>query len=133
MPKVPLIARRSFLYAGKRFAAGAEFDARGQQDARFLIAIGHADFAPAGQPPSVDDTVFVYQHPAPNASPAFAPSPMVEVHAEPDHPAADPAPVADEQPPAPLAEQPADDGEAAVRAKPRRQYRRRDMNAEGSE
>lgn len=138
MAKVPLIAKRSLLYAGRRVASGAEFEARTGQDARLLIAIGHADFAPAGAsaeevatlmaavpaafveepPPQVAGS---WEHPAPNASPPFDPSPAVEVVAE--QPAAEPA--AEAPPPAPAEDVPP--------VKPRRTYRRRDLTAEGSE
>lgn len=132
MAKVPLIAKRSLLYAGRRVASGAEFEARTGQDARLLIAIGHADFAPAGEPDSIPfraDNVITpadapvvevaasWEHPAPNASPPFDPSPVAEVVAE--QPAAEvplPAPAEDVPP-----------------IKPRRTYRRRDLTAEGSE
>jgi hypothetical protein len=40
---VPMKARRSFPYAGKRLKAGDEFQARGESDARVLAAIGHAE------------------------------------------------------------------------------------------
>jgi hypothetical protein len=47
---VPLIARKSFVYAGRRVKAEQEFDARTQSDARLLKAIGHAgDAPPRGQ------------------------------------------------------------------------------------
>ena len=136
MAKVPLIAKRSLLYAGRRVASGAEFEARTGQDARLLIAIGHADFAPAGEPDSIPfradnvstpadapvvDVAVSWEHPAPNASPPFDPSPTSEVVAE--QPAAEP--VADPQPAPPVAETPP--------VKPRRTYRRRDLTAEGSE
>lgn len=140
MAKVPLIAKRSLLYAGRRVASGAEFEARTGQDARLLIAIGRADFAPAGAPESIPfraDSVSTpadapvaevaasWEHPAPNASPPFDPSPAVEVAAE--QPAAEPAaePAAQVPPPAPAEDVPA--------VKPRRTYRRRDLTAEGSE
>jgi hypothetical protein len=50
---VPMKARRSFPYAGKRLKAGDEFQARGESDARVLAAIGHAErviAAPAAPP-----------------------------------------------------------------------------------
>lgn len=136
MSKVPLIAKVSLLYAGKRVASGAEFEARSQSDARLLIAIGKADFAPAGEPDSIPfradnvstpadapvmDVAVSWEHPAPNASPPFDPSPTSEAVAE--QPAADP--VADQQPAPPVEEAPP--------VKPRRTYRRRDLTAEGSE
>ncbi len=136
MAKVPLIAKRSLLYAGRRVASGAEFEARTGQDARLLIAIGHADFAPAGEPDSIPfradnvctpadapvvDVAVSWERPAPNASPPFDPSPAVEVVAE--QPAAEPA--AEVTPPAPAEDVPP--------VKPRRTYRRRDLTAEGSE
>jgi hypothetical protein len=47
---VPLIARKSFVYAGRRVKPGQEFDARTSDDARVLKAIGHAgDPPPQGQ------------------------------------------------------------------------------------
>lgn len=136
MAKVPLIAKRSLLYAGRRVASGAEFEARTGQDARLLIAIGHADFAPAGEPDSIPfradnvctpadapvvDVAVSWERPAPNASPPFDPSPTSEVVAA--EPAAEP--VAEPQPAPPVAEAPP--------VKPRRTYRRRDLTAEGSE
>jgi hypothetical protein len=43
---IPLKAKRSFVYAGRRLHAGDPFDARTTTDARILVAIGHA-----GDPP----------------------------------------------------------------------------------
>ncbi len=40
---VPMKARRSFPYAGKRLKAGDQFQASGESDARVLAAIGHAE------------------------------------------------------------------------------------------
>ncbi len=39
---VPLQALRSFPYAGRRLKAGDQFPAKGESDARVLVAIGHA-------------------------------------------------------------------------------------------
>lgn len=39
---IPMTAKRSFVYAGKRVAKGQEFNARGVSDARVLSAVGHA-------------------------------------------------------------------------------------------
>ena len=115
MPRIPLIARRSFLYAGRRLERGAEFGARTQSDARLLIAIGHAEFAPqvdAEADPEALQVVVIA--PAPAAA-------VVETAAEivAEVPSAEP--VTHDV----VAPQPA--------AKTRRQYRRRDLAAEGSE
>lgn len=40
---VPMIAKKSFVYAGKRLAVGAPFSARSAQDAKLLRAIGNAE------------------------------------------------------------------------------------------
>lgn len=47
---VRMKARRSFPYAGKRFKAGQEFNARGETDARVLAAVGHAERVTAPAP-----------------------------------------------------------------------------------
>lgn len=60
---IPMVALKPQIYAGRRRAAGALFDARGQSDARLLIALGRADFAPA---PAVGEI-------APEISPQFLP------------------------------------------------------------
>lgn len=133
MATVPMIAKRPLLYAGRRVASGAEFEARTGQDARLLIAIGRADFAPAGAPAEEVETLmaavpaaFVEEPPQQVAAPTPAEdAPAVEVAAE--QPAAEPAaePAAQVPPPAPAEDVPA--------VKPRRTYRRRDLTAEGSE
>lgn len=128
MAKVPLIAKRSLLYAGRRVASGAEFEARTGQDARLLIAIGHADFAPAGEPDSIPfraDNVgtpaaFVEEPPQVAAPAPAEEAPVVEAAAE-----AVSEPAAEAPPPAPAEDVPP--------VKPRRTYRRRDLTAEGSE
>lgn len=117
MAKIPLIARRSFLYAGRRLAAGVEFGARTQSDARLLLAIGHADFAPQG--PAEPEQPQPWSLP-----PAEPPAPVAAVVE---------APV-DEAPAEAPAEVPASESAAEAQpVKPRRQYRRRDLTAEGSE
>lgn len=140
MAKIPLIARRSFVYAGRRLQTGAEFGARTQSDARLLIAIGHAEFAPedAEDDQAADvQIVAVVETPAP--APAAA---VVETAAEAaaEVPADPPAqPPAEEPSAEPVAETapaaaPADGEDVSPRTgKPRRQYRRRDLTAEGSE
>lgn len=129
MAKIPLIAQRSFLYAGRRLAAGVEFGARTQSDARLLIAIGHADFAPQGpvepeqpQPWSMPQA----ETPAPQPAAVVEEPPPVEV---PEAPAVDEAPPS--EPPAAEADVQPDISPRT--GKPRRSYRRRDLTAEGSE
>lgn len=128
MATVPMIAKRPLLYAGRRVASGAEFEARTGQDARLLIAIGHADFAPAGASAEEVETLmaavpaaFVEEPPPQVAAPAPAEeAPVFEAPAEPVS-----EPAAEVTPPAPADDVPA--------VKPRRTYRRRDLSAEGSE
>lgn len=128
MATVPMIAKRPLLYAGRRVASGAEFEARTGQDARLLIAIGRADFAPAGAPAEEVETLmaavpaaFVEEPPQQVAAPTPAEdAPVVEAAAE-----AVSEPAAEVPPPAPSDDVPP--------VKPRRTYRRRDLTAEGSE
>ncbi len=135
MPRIPLIARRSFLYAGRRLERGAEFGARTQSDARLLIAIGHAEFAPqvdAEADPEALQVVVIAPAPAAAVVETSAET-AAEVPADP--PAQPPAeapsaePVAETSP----AAAPADGEESPRTGKPRRQYRRRDLTAEGTE
>jgi len=123
MAKIQLIAKRPFLYAGKRLASGAEFNARTHSDARLLIAIGHADFAPQGPvEPEEPQPWSVAQQPPETVA--------IEVTAQPVDEA--PAEVLPVEEPASDAASTAPAEEAPI-AKPRRQYRRRDLTAEGSE
>lgn len=121
MPPIEMIALKPLIYAGKRRKAGEEFPVRGQNDARVLIAIGHADFAPADEedlPPS----------PAAGAPQAELTTATVQAD-----PAADEAPAEAAPPPAAEAatlEQPAEAAAPEVEARPRRIYRRRDLTAE---
>lgn len=119
MAKIPLIARRSFLYAGRRLAAGVEFGARTQSDARLLLAIGHADFAPQG--PAEPEQPQPWSLP-----PAEPPAPVAAVV---EAPPVEEAP-ADVPPASEPVSEPATEAQPV---KPRRQYRRRDLTAEGSE
>lgn len=156
MTKISLLALQSQVYAGRRLAAGVEFEARGATDARLLIAIGRADFAPA----RVGDSAPVV---APTREPVAAPDPLpepealveikapaVEAPADPDpiavqpvettaaeveqqpEPGAEPGEPAEEQAPQ-AEEQPADADLSPRTGKPKRAYRRRDMQAEGTE
>jgi hypothetical protein len=137
MTKIALTALKAFPYAGKRLKAGQEFMARGVSDARVLIAIKNADFAPAMQhdpepeplsaAPAVDvELPIAAAAPieAEQATSAAADTPSADTAeqqpAEPEQPAADQAAEASTEP-------------AAETPKPRRRYQRRDMTAEGSE
>ena len=52
---VPMQALKGFPYAGRRLAAGDNFEARGESDARVLVAIGKAKrSAPVALPPLPD-------------------------------------------------------------------------------
>lgn len=130
MPPIEMIALKPLTYAGKRRKTGEEFPVRGQSDARVLIAIGSADFAPADEedlPPAPPETVRVAAPaPAPIEQPAAAetpkPGPEPETRTEAAEPPAGDA-TASESPAAGAAEPDAE-------AKPRRTYRRRDLTAE---
>lgn len=98
---VRMVTTKSHLYAGKRLQVGAEFDARGSQDARLLKALGRAEKALPSAPA-----------PAPAPSPAPAVAPPEPVYQTASVSAADP-------------------DAATEPTKPkRRQYQRRDMTAE---
>jgi hypothetical protein len=56
MPRVPLVARKAHVYAGRRLQPGDRFEAQGTDDARVLKAIGVAvspDDLPKADPPSL--------------------------------------------------------------------------------
>lgn len=110
--KVPMIATKDMVYAGRRIAKGGAFEARGKQDARLLSAIGRAEEAPTPVP-------------APIPIPVPAPSPRMYTYAR-VQPVSEPV-VESMVEPVSEAEQ-ADDEPAA---KPKRAYRRRDMTSEG--
>lgn len=46
MPKIPLVAQKAHVYAGKRRRPGDTYEARGVTDARLLVALGQAIEAP---------------------------------------------------------------------------------------
>ena len=132
MAKIPLTALKPFVYAGRRLKAGQDFEASGQTDARVLIAVGHADFAPAlaaepaAEPPRTADTtapLIAQPEPASQAGEASA-----QVEDQPAQQVDIPADAAPEQSAAPEPDQ----APAEQPAAKRRQYRRRDMTAEGS-
>jgi hypothetical protein len=136
--KVPMIALKALVYAGRRVAAGAEFVARGASDARVLIAIGKADFAPAA--PGEESSAAPVAPPVDVARTADVEPVAATVVAPPIEtpsvPSADDAVEAVEQPaaaPSAVETTAADSAEepAPIVAKPKREYRRRDMRAEG--
>lgn len=137
---IPMIALKPMIYAGKRYSAGQEFTARGQNDARILIAIGHADFAPAESPDAVPMPTQQRAHlvPAVAAAPAYEPPPAPEP-APVAEPEPEPVAAADDAGPETLppaadvaaaAPEPAAEPDAEPAAKPRRTYRRRDLTAQ---
>lgn len=137
MTKIALVSLQRHVYAGRRLKPGDEFEARGQSDARLLIALKRADFAPAVPEPEPE----LAAAPAavvelPIAAPVAiepAPAPEVVTTDAPSADAAEPAPTpVDEQPAEQPPQAPAESAPAEP-VKPRRQYKRRDMTAEGSE
>jgi hypothetical protein len=111
---IPMICTKDLLYAGRRLKAGAAFDARGESDARVLVAIGKATRAPAPVAAPVTPAPTAVQPRAARGQPA-------------PHPwAPQPAPVVDQVDTASASA--ADETASADR--PKRQYRRRDLTAE---
>lgn len=102
---IKMISLKPHLYASKRLVAGQQFEARGQTDARLMIALGRAEIAP------------VVAAPAPVA-PASAPRTYRTRAIEAPTDFESPAPASIED----AAETPA--------VKTTRVYRRRDMKAE---
>jgi hypothetical protein len=100
-----LKAKRKFRYAGNRLAPGDRFETRGEQDARLLIAIGHAE--PVRERP-------------PKAQPPAPPAPVVPVEALPEPPVVV----------ATVPEPPSVRSDEAVDFSGSRAYKRRDMTAE---
>ena len=41
--RVPMTAKRNFVYAGHNYRAGQEFEAHSESNARFLVQVGHAE------------------------------------------------------------------------------------------
>ena len=41
--RVPMTAKRGFVYAGHNYRAGQEFEAHSESNARFLTQVGHAE------------------------------------------------------------------------------------------
>jgi outer membrane biosynthesis protein TonB len=136
MTKIALVSLQRHVYAGRRFKPGDEFEARGQSDARLLIALKRADFAPAMQEPEPQPaaaTVAAVELPI--AAPvAIEPAPPPDAATDaPSAETAEPTPTpADDQPAEQPTQAPAETAPAEP-VKPRRTYRRRDMTAEGSE
>lgn len=143
MSTVPLVALKALTYAGRRYGAGDEFHARGLSDARVLIAIGSADFATAddcygeASAPALTAVPSVPPPPEPAAAPAMA----APVQPEPEHETAmaqdDPAPASDDAEPEAVDAAPAEpvqppaEQTASPEPRPRRTYRRRDLQSEG--
>lgn len=123
MTQVPLVALKPLIYGGRRYVPGDEFTARGQSDARVLIAIGKADFATADMAPEPETVRVAVAAPAAAAAPA---DDAKAVEAAPAQPAAQ-----TEQPAAEQLELAPDADAPAAEARPRRTYRRRDMQSEG--
>ena len=48
--RVPMTAKRGFVYAGHNYRAGQEFEAHSESNARFLVQVGHAERAPKVAP-----------------------------------------------------------------------------------
>lgn len=105
--KVSLSATKSFAYAGKRLSPGQQFYARGEQDARLLVAIGSAIHA---YPVYVQETKVARILQAPEVPVFLAPAEVEVAAAEAEE--SEEAKPAEEWP------------------KKRRAYRRRDMTAE---
>lgn len=101
MKKIPMTARKSMVYAGRRVGEGTRFDARGESDARVLEAIGNAARAHIEPPPPV-----VVPEPLPARKTVAKRDQVAEVPAQ------------------------AQAVEEAQAEKPKRHYRRRDMDAE---
>lgn len=119
---------KPLVYAGRRLAVGAEFDARGKQDARLLAAIGKAvEFTPEAKLPTPTQLAPTALKPrSQQAQPASDFAPVV-AHAESAPQAVEIIdPVAAIANPAPMVQ-------ASDRERTKRQYRRRDMTATDSE
>jgi hypothetical protein len=105
-----MIARRSFRYGGRRLSPGAEFDVSRAGDVRLLSALGHAKVKPA----------------QPIVKPAVNPAPPKQIKK------AEPPPEDAKSEPAEIIEssKDPDEVETQISKKPRRRYKRRDMEAE---
>lgn len=154
MTKIALTALKAFPYAGKRLKVGQEFMARGVSDARVLIAIKNADFAPAMQAEPEPEPATALDVALPVAAPveaevastagasplAVAPlhdfwshtGPKGGLSVEQQLDELERAPLAEQQPAADQVAEPSAEP-AAEAPKPRRRYQRRDMTAEGTE
>jgi hypothetical protein len=75
MKKIALTALKPFVYAGRRLKAGQEFAARGESDARVLIAVKNAGYAPV--PIKDDATTAPAVESKPPVAPAQAPAKVV--------------------------------------------------------
>lgn len=125
---VHMKATKAFPYAGRRLAVGDEFDARGKQDARLLIAIGKAvEFTPEVEA----------KYPQQHAASVFKPNIPKSLE---DVLPAGAAPDVDQVHPTTVTVDsvvtnslPAEPTEVVPAEKPKRQYRRRDMTASDSE
>ncbi len=123
MSKIAMVALKEHRYGGRLLKPGDRFETAGKSHARLLHAVKNADYAPA--PPAI-----VAKPPvAPVVAPAKV-APPVEALAE--KPTAAPA-VEPPKPPTTPAHTAAPESEEAAAARVKRQYRRRDMTAEGSE
>lgn len=152
---IPMVALKALKYASKHLQPGDEFEARGTRDARLLIAIRKADFAlapaePLAAPVAADAIPAPAQEPAAPAQaeetaaapvadtePASAAGPVVEASEADTNSATESAvdqAAAGEVAPgeiAAIAGEPQADTEISARTgKPKRQYKRRDMQAE---
>lgn len=119
MPKVQLVALKSFVYGGKRRHAGDKFETPGQTDALRLRTFKFAEPAPKFVPPPAPEPVV--RQPYVRRDIVTVPFAAVETATEPSPPVIDiPAIMAEGDP------------ELAVEsdAKPKRAYRRRDLTAE---
>jgi hypothetical protein len=146
---IPMIALKPIAYAGKRIAKGGRFEARGNSDARLLQAIGHAEVAPAAagaapapqsetksQAAEADRIRWTLIEPA--KAPAAAEADIADEAAGESLPPADeldheedaPAEIDEAAAEAPV-EAPAEVVSAPATKTTKRQYRRRDMKAEG--
>lgn len=77
MPKIPMTCIKEVVYAGKRHKPGDPLDARGESDARVLVAIGKAERAPTVAPVAPPATYSTRMMTAARA-PAVAQAPAAE-------------------------------------------------------
>ena len=68
---VLMISLKDHIYASRRLRCGAQFSARGQSDARLLVALGRARIDPGFQDAGYNTRVMTAAEPSAQAGPEF--------------------------------------------------------------